>query len=183
MIILGIDPGLNKTGWGVINVKKNIPTYIADGFISNKIENEEGDKLLTLFNEIEKIINFYKPNLIGIERTFVGAGHNSSLQLGMARGVCILCCSKAGINFVQLAPKFIKKSVTGSGSALKYQIKEMIINMLGVIPKNLDSADALAVAISANNNTTYPNTVFNSTNNNLNKAIKLALSREKNKIS
>ena len=88
MKILGIDPGLRKTGWGLINFNNNFMEHIDDGFISPQVENHDGDRLLCIFHEIENILIKYKPSIIGIEKTFVGEGNISSLKLGMARGVC-----------------------------------------------------------------------------------------------
>ena len=182
MKILGIDPGLRKTGWGLINFNNNFMEHIDDGFISPQAENHDGDRLLCIFHEIENILIKYKPSIIGIEKTFVGEGNISSLKLGMARGVCILVAAKARIEIRELAPKLIKKTVTGSGIANKFQVMEMVKKLLGVTPKNEDSADALAIAISANNY--HQVTKIQNANvkeNNLNKAIKNALLKEKNK--
>lgn len=182
MKILGIDPGLRKTGWGLINFNNNFMEHIDDGFISPLAENDDGDRLLCIFNEIEDIIVKYKPSVIGIEKTFVGEGNISSLKLGMARGVCILVAAKAKIEIKELAPKLIKKTVTGSGMASKFQVTEMVKKLLGVTPKNEDSADALAVAISTNSFSNVKKIQgINLKDNNLNKAIKNALLKEKNK--
>ena len=182
MKILGIDPGLRKTGWGLIDFKNNFMNHIADGFISPPVEDNDGDRLLFIFNEVEDIVLKYKPSVIGIEKTFVGEGNISSLKLGMARGICILVAAKAKIEIKELAPKLIKKTVTGSGIASKFQVTKMVKNLLGVIPKNEDSADALAVAISTNSFSNVKKIQgVNLKDNNLNKAIKNALLKEKNK--
>ena len=179
MKILGIDPGLRHTGWGVINVNSNKLEYVDDGIISTISNNYDGARLLFIFQKLEKIVKKFEPNIIGIERTFVGEGNLSSLKLGMARGVCLLVAAKAQIQIKELAPKLIKKSVTGSGNAGKYQVNSMIKSLLGIIPVNNDSADALAIAITANNYKDYQDNSKNFSKNNLNNAIKRALLNER----
>ena len=181
MKVLGIDPGLRKTGWGIINFNNNIMYHIDNGFISPLIDNNDGERLLSIFKELNAIITYHKPSLIGIERSFVGQGNISSLKLGMARGICILAAANAKIKIRELAPKLIKKSITGSGLASKYQVNEMVKKLLGVTPKNEDSSDALAIAISVNNFSKMDKVFSKDSNeNNLNKAIKSALLKEDN---
>ena len=179
MRVLGIDPGLRNTGWGVINVENNKIEYVDDGIIKTITNNCDGERLLFIFQKLEKIVKKFEPNIIGIERTFVGEGNLSSLKLGMARGVCLLVAAKTKIQIKELAPKLIKKSVTGSGNADKYQIKSMIKSLLGKTPVNEDSADALAIALAANNYKVYQENDDNISKNNLNNAIKKALLNER----
>ena len=182
MKVLGIDPGLRKTGWGIINFNNNVMKHIDNDFISPLISNNDGERLLSIFKQLDEIIAYHKPSLIGIERSFIGQGNVSSLKLGMARGICILAAANARIKIRELAPKLIKKSITGSGLASKYQVNQMVKKLLGVNPKNEDSADALAIAISANSFSKMDEIFSKDFNeNNLNKAINLALLKEKNK--
>ena len=182
MKVLGIDPGLRKTGWGIINFNNNVMKHIDNDFISPLINNNDGERLLSIFKQLDEIISYHKPSLIGIERSFIGQGNVSSLKLGMARGICILAAANARIQIRELAPKLIKKSITGSGLASKYQVNQMVKKLLGVNPKNEDSADALAIAISANSFSKMDEIFSKDFNeNNLNKAINLALLKEKNK--
>ena len=182
MKVLGIDPGLRKTGWGIINFNNNVMKHIDNDFISPLISNNDGERLLSIFKQLDEIIAYHKPSLIGIERSFIGQGNVSSLKLGMARGICILAAANARIQIRELAPKLIKKSITGSGLASKYQVNQMVKKLLGVNPKNEDSADALAIAISANSFSKMDEIFSKDFNeNNLNKAINLALLKEKNK--
>ncbi len=179
MIVLGIDPGLRKTGWGIVKFNGNNLSYINDGYLIQNDVNSLGEKLLKIFNDLTKIITDFSPDLIGIEQTFVGSGNVSSLKLGMARGVCILASAKMGIEIIELQPKLVKKNITGSGIASKDQVKEMVKKLLNINPKNEDSSDALAVAISSK---AYSSSKINSSyssSNKLNEAIKKALLKEK----
>ena len=179
MKVLGIDPGLRKTGWGIVKFNQNNITYINDGYFLQNNVNTLGEKLLKIFNDLTKIISDFKPDVIGIEQTFVGSGNVSSLKLGMARGVCILVSSKMGVEIIELQPKLVKKNITGSGIASKDQVKEMVKKLLNVNPKSEDSSDALAVAMSTQ---AYSSNRINqsmNSSNKLNEAIKKALIREK----
>ncbi len=175
MIILGIDPGLRYTGWGIINAENNKVKYINDGVINTKSNLQDGERLLFIFQELEEIVKKFKPKLIGIERTFVGEGNLSSLKLGMARGVSLLVAAKAKISIKELAPKLVKKSVTGTGNADKHQVNSMIKTLLGITPFNDDSADALAIAITVNNYKEYDDNSKDTSKYNLNRAIQNAL--------
>ena len=148
MKILGIDPGLRKTDWGVVVWKNNSFSYLDDGFFFQKDELELGQKLLRIFDCLSLLIKETKPDLIGIEQTFVGSGNVSSLKLGMARGICILTAEKLGVKTLEVQPKLVKKNITGSGIASKDQVNLMVKNILNIVPKSEDSSDALAVAMS-----------------------------------
>ena len=178
MKILGIDPGLRKTGWGVVLWKKNSFSYLDDGFFFQNDKLELGQKLLKIFDSLNLLIKKSKPDVIGIEQTFVGSGSVSSLKLGMARGVCILTAAKLGIKILEIQPKLVKKNITGSGSASKEQVNQMVKTILNVAPKNEDSSDALAVAMSIQSKSIgkLDNGQYSS---NLDKAIANALEKEK----
>ena len=116
-----------------------------------------------------------------IEKIFVGSGSISSLKLGMARGASMIALAEAGLIVNELSPKFVKKTVTGYGSASKEQIKSMIEKLLNIVPKNEDSSDALAIAISGQH-IGYDNKLsFSKGSNGLNLAIAKALLKEENK--
>ena len=149
MRIIGLDPGLRHTGWGIIELKNNRLTHVDDGRISPSTNLDEGDRLLIIRNKLKDIVDNYNPSISAIEQIFVGSGMGSSLKLGMARGVSILVLAEASLKIKELPPKLVKKTVTGYGSASKSQIKAMVTKLLGIEPKNEDSSDALAVAISA----------------------------------
>ena len=149
MRIIGLDPGLRHTGWGIIELKNNRLLHIDDGRISPPTNLDEGDRLLIIRNKLKEIVDNYNPSISAVEQIFVGYGMGSSLKLGMARGVSILVLAEASLEIKELLPKLVKKTVTGYGSASKLQIKAMVSKLLGIEPKNEDSSDALAVAISA----------------------------------
>ena len=135
---LGIDPGLRYTGWGVIETRSNQLTPVADG----------RDRLLQIFNGLEKVIKTYKPAEVAVEETFVNVNAASTLKLGQARGVAMLVPAKFGIQVAEYSPNKIKKSVVGTGHAAKEQVQMMVRMLLpGCLSDTMDAADALAVAI------------------------------------
>ena len=181
MRIIGIDPGLRNTGWGIIEFKNNRLIHIDNGRISPSSTSSVGERLLFLENKLSVIVKKYNPNLSAIEQIFVGPGTGSSLKLGMARGVSILVLAQAGLQIKELPPKLVKKTVTGYGSASKDQIKSMIEKLLNIIPKNEDSSDALAIAISAQHiGYDKTNSKLSDNYDGLNSAIAKALLKEKN---
>ena len=180
MRIIGIDPGLRNTGWGIIEFKNNRLIHIDNGRISPPSISSVGERLLFLESKLSVIVKKYNPNLSAIEQIFVGPGTGSSLKLGMARGVSILVLAQAGLQIKELPPKLVKKTVTGYGSASKDQIKSMIEKLLNIIPKNEDSSDALAIAISAQHlGYDKTNSKLFDNYNGLNSAIAKALLKEK----
>ena len=181
MRVIGVDPGLRHTGWGVVEYKNNKIFHIEDGSISPSIKLDDGKRLLEIKIQLQKIINKYNPNISIIEKTFVGSGSISSLKLGMARGASMIALSEAGIIIKELSPKFVKKTVTGYGSASKEQIKSMIEKLLNIVPKNEDSSDALAIALSGQHTGYYNDFSFSNDGDGLNLAIAKALLRDKNK--
>ncbi len=181
MRVIGVDPGLRHTGWGVVEFKNNKIFHIEDGSISPSTKLDDGKRLLEIKNQLQKIINQFNPNMSVIEKTFVGSGSVSSLKLGMARGASMIALAEAGLSIKEISPKFVKKTVTGYGSASKEQIKSMIEKLLNIVPRNEDSADALAIAISGQNIDYDNNFVFLDKNNKLNMAINRALLKEQNK--
>ena len=181
MRIIGIDPGLRNTGWGIIEFRNNRLIHVDDGRISPPSISSVGERLLFIKNKLSLIVKKYDPSISAIEQIFVGPGTGSSLKLGMARGVSILVLAQAGLQIKELPPKLVKKTVTGYGSASKDQIKSMIEKLLNIIPKNEDSSDALAIAISAQH-LDYDNitTKLSDDYNGLDSAIAKALLKEKN---
>ena len=181
MRVIGVDPGLRHTGWGVVEFKKNKILHIKDGSISPSTKLNDGKRLLEIKTQLLTIINKYNPNMSVIEKIFVGSGSISSLKLGMARGASMIALAEAGLIVNELSPKFVKKTVTGYGSASKEQIKSMIEKLLNIVPKNEDSSDALAIAISGQHISYNYNPPFSNENNGLNLAIARALLKEENK--
>ncbi len=160
MILLGIDPSLNSTGYGVIKLEGSKLLYVSSGIIKARKEDELENKLLNISNIISEIIKEFKPQKIGIEETFVNVNFQSSLKLGMVRGALILTCANAGIKINHISPNLIKKCVTGQGKATKEQVSFMIKRLISGIPpekvfKTEDETDALAVAITTHFNKEY----------------------------
>lgn len=147
-IILGIDPGLLNTGWGIIEINRNNLSYINSGVITphNKLSMEL--RLREIFIGLEKVINLYNPIECAMEDIFVNKNNLTSLKLGYARGVCILTIGLAQKKFFEYAPNLVKKAVVGKGKADKIQVQYMVNQIL---PKakatNEHIADALAVSI------------------------------------
>lgn len=153
MIVIGVDPGLIKTGYGIVGYKSGVISYITSGtiFTNSKISIEF--RLKNIFCEISEILDKYKPDFFSIEETFVNNNPMSSLKLGQARGTAILCAGIKNIPVFEYKPNTIKKSVTGVGKAAKNQIGMMIKHILPLVNlKTEDEADALAIAICHVNN-------------------------------
>ena len=147
MIILGIDPGTARTGWGMIELQGTSYTLIAYGVIATK-GDKLSDKYTTIFEELEQIITSYRPDCLSIETQFVSKNPQSTIKIGMARGVAILAAARAGLPIYEYAPTRAKKALTGSGRAQKADIQKMVALLLSTketIPH--DAADALALAI------------------------------------
>ena len=151
-IILGIDPALTQTGWGVISSYKNTLSFIACGTIKTDTKQSLDVRLHHIYKSISEVIAQYKPDEVAIEETFVNTNAVSSLKLGHARGVLMLSAAVAGLKISEYASTAIKKTVVGVGRAEKHQVGVMIKYLLPkAIVKTEDEADALAVAICHNN--------------------------------
>ena len=152
-IILGIDPALTKTGWGVIEVKGNSFKYLASGTIRTDDKSAMPARLKEIHSHFINIISLYKPDIAAIEETFVNVNPVSSLKLGHARGAIMLSLSICDIKLYEYSATAIKKSITGVGRAQKLQIQDMIDILLPINEaKTEDEADALAAAICHANN-------------------------------
>jgi crossover junction endodeoxyribonuclease RuvC len=152
MIILGIDPALTQTGWGIISSYKNSLSFIACGTIKTDAKQPLDVRLHHIYQSISQVIQIYKPDEVAIEETFVNNNAVSSLKLGHARGVLMLSAAVAGLKISEYASTSIKKTVVGVGRADKNQVGVMMKYLLPkAVIKNADEADALAVAICHNN--------------------------------
>ena len=180
MRIIGIDPGLRHTGWGIIDIINDKLIYVADGRVSAPISLTDGNRLFFIKKELALVIIKYQPSFSAVEQIFVGAGSGSSLKLGMARGIALLVLAEAKIMTKELPPRLVKKNITGTGTASKDQINSMVRRLLNIIPKNEDSSDALAIAISAQNNNYGNSNNISIKNEGLELAIAKALSKDKN---
>lgn len=148
MRILGLDPSLASTGWGIIDAENNRIRYVADGIVKTSAKEDAAQRLVELHQGICDIIEQYNPDEAAIEKVFLNMNPESSLKLGQARGVIMLAPARYGLNVAEYEPNKIKKAVVGVGHAQKDQVGMMIKVLLpGCKPKNNDSADALAVAI------------------------------------
>jgi crossover junction endodeoxyribonuclease RuvC len=148
-IILGVDPGTNVMGYGLIAVKGNQLTLIQFGVIHLSKYTDHAIKLSKIFERISLLIEEYHPDEMAIEAPFFGANVQSMLKLGRAQGVAIAAAISKEVPIFEYAPKKVKQSVTGSGNASKEQVAAMLSKLLVFqeIPKLLDATDALGVAV------------------------------------
>jgi crossover junction endodeoxyribonuclease RuvC len=146
--ILGLDPGLGRMGWGVIDSAGTKLGHVAHGVIVTKPTESLGLRLLALYNEVARIILQYQPGAIAVEMAFVAKDPSAALKLGHARAVALLAAAQAGLDIAEYAPNAIKKSVVGVGHAEKTQVQAMVNRLLPACKVDqADAADALAAAI------------------------------------
>lgn len=146
--IIGIDPGLINTGWGLIEVEGNVIRHIDHGVIKIKTSDDIAVRLLNIYEALILILSKHMPDEASIEKTFVNKNPNSSLKLGYARGVILLALAKKKLTCFEYAPNQIKKSIVGRGHADKDQIATMVTMLLSKkIEGTSDVSDALAIAI------------------------------------
>ena len=147
-LILGIDPGLANTGWGIIEVIGNSLKYVKSGVVKTTTDLSIDLRLKLIFEHIDHVVKEYRPDLAAIEETFVNVNSKSSLKLGQVRGAIMVAIAMHDIRIAEYAPNLIKKSIVGFGRAEKDQMIHMINLLLpGSNIKIADEADALAVAI------------------------------------
>ena len=149
MQILGIDPGIRNTGWGIILLADGRLSHVANGVIRPDPKAPDSARLHVIAAELEAVIAAHTPQAAAIEEIFVARSAASALKLGMARGVAMAQCAAAGLPLRELAARQVKKSVVGTGAADKGQVAAMVTRLLGVQAVNADAADALAIAIAA----------------------------------
>ena len=146
--ILGLDPGLRRTGWGVISAEGSRLSWIAHGVIVPDDKAPFSERLLTLFEGVHAVIAAHAPHEAAIEETFLNTNAQSTLKLGHARAAAKIAPAQAGLTVAEYAAKEVKKSVVGTGGADKTQVAYMIARLLPAAgTPTLDAADALAVAI------------------------------------
>ena len=151
MRILGLDPSLSSTGWGIVEAENNRLRYVADGFIKTDPKLPIYDRLAVIHRALNEVIETYHPQEAAIEQVFLNENPTSTIKLGMARGVVILAPALFGIPVCEYEPTKVKKAVVGVGRAEKSQVETMVKILLpGCKPKNNDSSDALAMAICHN---------------------------------
>ena len=148
MRILGLDPSLSSTGWGVIEAENNRLKYVADGFIKTDPKLPLPERLAIIHRTLAQVIETYHPDEAAIEQVFLNDNPTSTIKLGMARGVVIMAPALFNIPVTEYEPTKVKKAVVGVGRAEKSQVETMVKVLLpGCKPKNNDSSDALAMAI------------------------------------
>ena len=147
MRLLGVDPGLRFTGWGVVDVDGNRLRHVANGVIKSGT-GELALRLVRLHHGLQDVVSEHQPDSAAVEETFVNRDGQSTLKLGQARGIALLVPALAGIPVAEYAANRVKKSVVGYGHADKNQIGHMIGVLLpGALVESPDAADALAIAI------------------------------------
>jgi len=146
--ILGIDPGLRRTGWGVIDVLGNALHFVGSGTVTSRSDAALSDRLLELYDGLAQVVGDFAPMEAAVEQTFVNRDAGATLKLGQARGIALLVPARSGLNVAEYAPNAVKKTVVGAGHADKGQIRKMVSVLL---PKATfdtdDAADALAIAL------------------------------------
>jgi crossover junction endodeoxyribonuclease RuvC len=146
--ILGIDPGLRVTGWGVVEAEGNRLRHVADGIVMTDAEAGVPARLRALHEALTALIAAYGPQEAAVEETYVNANATATLKLGYARGIALLAPALAGLAVAEYGAKTVKLSVVGTGGADKVQVGLMVRRLLpGATLKRADAADALAVAI------------------------------------
>ena len=149
MIIVGVDPGTQVTGYGIIKVDGNTYQAIDYGCIRPPTGYKLTERYLIIFNALEEIINKYSPDALVVETQYVQKNIQSAIKLGMARGIAIVAAKKQGVAIFEYAPSKAKKAVVGNGRASKSQVQKMVqlLLRLATLPTPEDAADALALAI------------------------------------
>jgi crossover junction endodeoxyribonuclease RuvC len=148
MRLLGLDPGLRTTGWGVVEIDGTRIRHVGNGQVVSDAAAPTADRLVALFDGITDVLERHRPTSAAVEETFVNVNASSTLKLGLARGVALLAPARFGIEVAEYASTAVKKSVVGAGHADKQQIQAMVQRLLpGVQLAGADAADALAVAL------------------------------------
>ena len=146
---MGVDPGLIQTGFGIISVKDNQRTLIDYGIIKPSPKDNLSNRLLTIFNDVCKIITDFAPQVFAIEDIFYGKNIKSAFYLGQARGVVMMCAAKHDMPVFEYSAKKVKQAITGNGNADKTQLQYMPkqIFKLKELPAPLDASDAIGIAL------------------------------------
>jgi len=146
--ILGIDPGLRRTGWGVVDVAGNRLSFVACGSVQTDERAGLAARLVVIHQGLKRVVDDFCPSEAAVEATFVNKDAAATLKLGQARGVALLVPGQAGIAVAEYAPNVVKKSIVGAGHGDKTQVRMMVAVLLPrADPGSADAADALAVAV------------------------------------
>ena len=148
MLILGLDPGLGTTGWGLIRAEGNRLSHLANGQLKTDPKEPLPQRLSHLASQLEVLLADHAPDSAAAEEIFVNKNPQTTLKLAQARGVCLMIAARSGITVGEYAARFVKKAVVGTGAAEKAQVHAMVQRLLpGIAIAGPDAADALAVAI------------------------------------
>jgi crossover junction endodeoxyribonuclease RuvC len=146
--ILGIDPGLRRTGWGVVEYVGNRLGFIACGSVETNDRAALAVRLVALHDGLTRVIDEFRPDEAAVETTFVNSNAAATLKLGQARGIAMLVPARSGVPVAEYAPNLVKKTIVGAGHGEKAQIRMMIGVLLPKAdPRSEDAADALAIAV------------------------------------
>jgi len=146
--ILGIDPGLRRTGWGVVEIAGNRLGFVGCGSVTTRDEDHLGVRLVAIHDGLTRIVEKFHPDEAAVEVTFVNKDAHATLKLGQARGIAMLVPALTGLTVAEYAPNVVKKTVVGAGHGEKAQIRMMIGVLLPKAdPQSEDAADALAIAV------------------------------------
>src|SRR5579863_1296797 len=146
--ILGIDPGLRRTGWGVVEIAGNRLTFLGCGSVLIRDHDAHAIGLLTIHFGLTRILDEFRPDEAAVEATFVNKDAQATLKLGQARGIAMVVPARAGVPVAEYAPNLVKKSIVGAGHGDKAQVRMMIGVLLPKAdPGSDDAADALAIAV------------------------------------
>jgi crossover junction endodeoxyribonuclease RuvC len=146
--ILGIDPGLRRTGWGVVEIAGNRLVFIACGSVETNERSALSLRLVTIHDGLARVVEDFSPHEAAVEATFVNKDAAATLKLGQARGIAMLVPARTGLPVAEYAPNLVKKTIVGSGHGDKGQVRMMIGVLLPKAdPQSEDAADALAIAV------------------------------------
>ncbi len=147
MRVIGIDPGLRRTGWGIVDVHGSRLTHVGNGVCPSEGDTL-ADRLLSLHGQLTLVLRKYRPDTAAVENTFVNKDAAGTLKLGQARGISLLVPAQAGLDVAEYAPNTVKKVVVGVGHAAKEQVEHMVrLQLGGILIAGPDASDALAIAL------------------------------------
>ena len=146
--ILGIDPGLRRTGWGIVEIAGNRLAFLGCGSVTTRDADGLALRLLAIHDGLMRVLEEFRPDEAAVEATFVNKDASATLKLGQARGIAMVVPARAGVPVTEYAPNLVKKSIVGAGHSDKAQIRMMIGVLLPKAdPSSEDAADALAIAV------------------------------------
>jgi crossover junction endodeoxyribonuclease RuvC len=146
--ILGIDPGLRRTGWGIVEIFGNRLGFLGCGSVTTRDDDSLAVRLVTIHDGLTRVLDEFRPDEAAVEATFVNKDAKATLKLGQARGIAMVVPAKAGVPVAEYAPNVVKKSIVGAGHGDKGQVRMMVGVLLPKAdPRSDDAADALAIAV------------------------------------